>query len=171
MKKLILFLAFFVGCFSFIQADTGRAANLPIRSTSITDGNSKAIRSTALGDLLTIGYPLLLSVNASNCVAATAISTQFTLPTTPSKVFRICGGGGLSSYAFISCGTNPTATTTAASGFVLPPLADGQCLPAMEIQAAKCAVIGGSSVGGASAAGGAVCFLQLVNPTGLPVGS
>jgi hypothetical protein len=111
-------------------------------------------------------YPPAYVPTASFCVAATATSAQYTMTTTGGDIFQICGGGGLASYAFINCAADPTATTTAGTGFNIPPVMDGQCIPAREITSAKCAVLGGAAVGGSAAAGGAVCFMQLTSPGG-----
>jgi hypothetical protein len=111
-------------------------------------------------------YPPAYVPTASFCVAATATATQYTMTATGGDIFQICGGGGLASYAFILCAADPTATTTAGTGFNIPPVMDGQCIPAREITSAKCSVVGGAAVGGAAAAGGAVCFMQLTSPGG-----
>jgi hypothetical protein len=141
---------------------------------SITTKEPVPTRATALGDQFVIPYPMQIASSASACVAVTGSTAQYTLPTTGSRTFRICGSGGLASYAFVNCyGTNPTATTAATTGYNIPPLADGQCYPMFEIPTTttKCAVIGGASVGGAAAAGGSVCYTQFNNATGMAFGS
>jgi hypothetical protein len=132
------------------------------------------LRLTSKGDVIAVPYPLLCTPTTGSCVGATATSTDYTLPTTGSRIFRITGGGGLASYAFIKCGVGTqTASTTAATGHNGPPVMDGQSLPPREFPSTytKCAVVGGVATGGAAAAGGEVCFEQCNLPTGFAFGS
>ena len=143
-------------------------------SVSVTTRAPVSTRATALGDQVVIGYPLLCTPTTGSCVAATATSADYTLPTTGSRIFRITGGGGLASYAFIKCGVGTqTATSTAATGHNVPPVMDGKSLPPREMPATytMCAVIGAANTGGAAAAGGEVCFEQCNVPTGFAFGS
>jgi hypothetical protein len=158
-------------CFLLIAAFMIAAVQ---ESVSVSTKAPVATRATALGDQVVVGYPLLCAPTTGACVAVTATSADYTLPTTGSRIFRITGGGGLASYAFIKCGVGTqTATSTAATGHNVPPVMDGQSLPPREITATHtmCAVIGAAATGGAAAAGGEVCFEQCNIPTGFAFGS
>jgi len=143
-------------------------------AASVSTREPVAVRASALGDQVVMGYPLKITPTTGSCVAATATSADYTLPTTGSRVFRISGGGGLASYAFVKCGVGTqTATSTAATGHNIPPIMDGQALPPRELPSTftMCAVIGAAATGGAAAAGGEVCFEQLNLATGFAFGS
>lgn len=91
---------------------------------------------------------------ASNCVAITNASVQFTLPTSPATDwFKICA---YDNESFLLFGSNPTATTTVTTGYSMR-VKDGQCIGPMAIADAKVAVIG-------TVTAGAVCFMHFQDP-------
>lgn len=88
--------------------------------------------------------PVFAGAAPSNCASITASSQQFTVG---AYYYEICAHGNA---AYILAGENPTATTTAGSGydFVVP---EGTCTQLARYTAAKLAWIG-------SSAAGSICF-------------
>ena len=96
--------------------------------------------------------PLVFAGNLpANCVAITAGSVQFTFAA--STYYKLCA---LGNTAYVLTGANPTATTTAVTGydFFVP---EGGCAGPYKFSGAKAAVIGGS-------AAGVLCFQALTAP-------
>jgi hypothetical protein len=141
---------------------------------SVTTREQVPTRATALGDPISIPYPMKITPTTGSVVHVDSSSTSYTLPTTGSRAFRITCGAGLSSYAMIKCGAGAqTATCTAATGYNLPAVSDGQTLPMRELPSTTtiCAVIGCSADAGTATAGGSCSFEQVSNPTGMAFGS
>jgi len=96
--------------------------------------------------------PLVFAGNLpANCVAITAGSVQFTFAA--STYYKLCA---LGNTAYVLTGANPTATTTAVTGYDFF-VAEGSCAGPYKFSGAKAAVIGGS-------AAGVLCFQALTAP-------
>ena len=124
----------------------GMLMGLVIEGMDSTDNTLREVKVDSDGRL----EPSWMAIDddaAANCVAITASSAQFTLPTA-TDFFRVCAWGNT---AYVLCGASPTATTTVTTGFSFL-VGDGQCHD-LRIESAKCAVI-------STATTGSLCFMR-----------
>ena len=122
------------------------AVPLYVQTTNGTTANASATPEYVSS------IPLVFAGNLpANCVAITAGSVQFTFAA--STYYKICA---LGNTAYVLTGANPTATTTAVTGYDFF-VAEGSCAGPYKFSGAKAAVIGGS-------AAGVLCFQALTAP-------